>query len=152
MAELKTKPTDQSVEVFLNTVNDEGKKQDSYAILEMMKKVTGEEPRMWGDSMIGFGTLSLKYASGRDVDWFPVGFSPRKQNLTLYFSCDIAKQADLLRRLGKHKTGKGCLYINHLKDVDQDVLEQMIRRGLEDWITYKKEREERFKSRSAIVS
>ncbi len=102
--------------------------------------------------MIGFGTLSLKYASGRDVDWFPVGFSPRKQNLTLYFSYDIAKQADLLKKLGKHKTGKGCLYINHLKDVDQDVLEQMIRRGLEDWKTFKKEREERFKSRSAVVS
>ena len=152
MAELKTKPTDKSVEGFLNTVTDEGKKQDSYAILEMMKKITGEEPRMWGDSMIGFGTLSLKYASGRELDWFPVGFSPRKQNLTLYFSCDIAKQADLLKKLGKHKTGKGCLYINHLKEVDQDVLEQMIRRGIEDWISYKKEREERFKSRSTIVS
>ena len=152
MAELKTKPTDKSVEGFLNTVTDEGKKQDSYAILEMMKKITGEEPKMWGDSIIGFGSLSLKYASGRDVEWFPVGFSPRKQNLTLYFSCDIAKQADLLKKLGKHKTGKGCLYINHLKEVDQDILEQMIRRGIEDWISYKKEREERFKSRSTIVS
>ena len=146
MAELKTKVNDKSVYDFLDGIADEGKRQDSLAILEMMRSITGEEPRMWGDSMVGFGTLKLVYASGREAEWFQMGFSPRKQNLTLYFSCDIQKQADLLKKLGKQKTGKGCLYINRLSEINQDVLKQMLIRGIEDWKDYLQAREKKLKN------
>jgi len=130
MAELKTKKTDASVEAFLNSVADEGRKRDSFAVLDLMKQVSRAEPKMWGPAIVGFGQYHYKYESGRENDWFPIGFSPRKSNLTLYLTGGLESQADLLAKLGKHKTGKGCIYINKLADVDQSVLRQMLERCL----------------------
>lgn len=137
MAEMKTVKNDNSVENFLNNVDHENKREDSFKILQMMQEVTGEEPKMWGDSIIGFGEYHYRYASGREGDAPLVGFSPRKQNLTLYLmGCYINpddKQYDqLFQQLGKHKTGKSCLYVNKLSDVDISVLEQLITRSFED--------------------
>ena len=127
MAEIKTKPTAASVEDFINTVKDEQKRKDSFVILEMMKKASGEKPKMWGGSLIGFGNVRLKSpATGREVDWLRIGFSPRKANLSLYITGNIKKHAEALKKLGKHKTGKGCLYINKLEDIDIKVLKGMI--------------------------
>lgn len=127
LAEIKTKATAASVEDFINNVPDEQKRKDSFEILEMMKKATGEEPRMWGASLIGFGNKRYKSpATGREVDWFLIGFSPRKANLSLYLTMDIKKQEATLEKLGKHKTGVGCLYINKLADIDIKVLKEMI--------------------------
>jgi hypothetical protein len=126
LAEIKTKETAASVEGFINAVEHEQKRKDSFVILEMMKKATGEEPKMWGSSIIGFGNVRYKSpASGREVDWFRIGFSPRKANLTLYLM-NIQEFAADLKKLGKHKTGGGCLYINKLADVDIKVLKGMI--------------------------
>ena len=126
MAELKTKERQASVEKFLNSVKDDKRREDSFKILKMIKQITKAEPKMWGTSMIGFGNYRYKYASGREGDWFYAGFSPRKQSLTLYVMADINKYKSLLGKLGKHKTGKGCLYINKLDDVDVKVLKQII--------------------------
>jgi hypothetical protein len=127
MAEVKTKPTSASVEDFINSVIDEQKRKDSFVILEMMRKATGEEPKMWGSSLIGFGNVRYKSpATGREVDWLRIGFSPRKANLSLYLSMDIKEHAAALSKLGKHKTGVGCLYINKLEDIDIKVLKEMI--------------------------
>jgi hypothetical protein len=126
MAELKTKPNDASVIKFLESVEHPQKKKDSFTLLEMMKNVTGAEPIMWGGSIIGFGNYHYKYASGREGDWFQIGFSPRKQSLTLYLMGGLTHQAELLPKLGNHKTGKGCLYINKLSDVDLAVLVDMM--------------------------
>jgi hypothetical protein len=126
-ADIKTKQTEASVEDFINTVKDEQKRKDSFAILEMMKKASGEEPKMWGSSLIGFGNKRYKsQASGREVDWFLIGFSPRKANFSLYLTMDIKRYADSLKKLGKHKTGMGCLYINKLADIDTNVLKEMM--------------------------
>jgi hypothetical protein len=131
MAEIKTKPTEGSVEDFINTVKDEQKRKDSFAILEMMKKATGEEPKLWGSSIIGFGNVRLKSPNtGREVDWLQIGFSPRKANLSLYLTGDIKKYDADLKKLGKHKTGVGCLYINKLEDIDIKVLKEMIKASL----------------------
>lgn len=128
MAEIKTKPTDDSVEDYLNKVEDEQKRKDSFAILEMMKKATKKEPRMWGGSIIGFDEMRYKSpATGREVDWFIIGFAPRKANISLYFGLNFSKHEASLKVLGKHKTGKGCLYINKLSDVDVKVLNKMIK-------------------------
>lgn len=127
MAEIKTKPTPESVEDFINNVKDEQKRKDSFVILEMMKKASGEEPKMWGSSLIGFGNVRYKSpATGREVDWIRIGFSPRKANLSLYITVDIKEHAAALKKLGKHKTGVGCLYINKLEDIDMKVLKGMI--------------------------
>jgi hypothetical protein len=126
MAELKTKPTDQNVEQFLNTVSDEKRRQDCFTILALMKRITQREPTMWGDSIIGFGSYHYKYASGHEGDSFPVGFSPRKQNLTLYFMTGFEKYNELMRALGKYKTGRSCLYINRLEDIHMPTLEKLI--------------------------
>ena len=126
MAEIKTKPTSESVEDFLNKVQDEQKRLDSFVILDMMRKATGEEPKMWGSSLIGFGQMRYKSpATGREVDWFLLGFSPRKANLSLHL-IDLQQHAAALEKLGKFKTGRGCLYINKLSDVDLDILKEMI--------------------------
>ncbi len=130
MAEAKTKPNDQSVEGFLNKVPDDQKRQDSFAILELMKQVTGEEPIMWGDSIVGFGTYKYKYASGKEGEWPVTGFSPRKQNLTLYIMSGFDEYDDLLENLGVHSTGKSCLYIKKLEDVDQDVLRDLVSKSV----------------------
>jgi len=132
MAELKTKPNDQSVDDFLQAVPDERKRRDSHAILEIMKRATGEEPKMWGNSIVGFGTRHYRYASGREGDWFITGFSPRKQNLTLYLTYALERYEALLKKLGKYKTGKGCLYVNKLDDVDMSVLEELITQAVKE--------------------
>ncbi len=131
MAENKTKPTTASVEDFIHTVEGEQKRKDSFVILEMMKKASGEEPVMWGSSLIGFGHVMIKSpATGREVEWFRIGFSPRKANLSLYLTGNIRQFEDDLKKLGKHKTGGGCLYINKLADVDVKVLEGMMKKTL----------------------
>jgi len=127
MAENKTIPTAASVKKFINSVKDEQKRKDSIVLLEMMKKASGEEPKMWGSSLIGFGNVKLKSpATGREVDWLRIGFSPRKANFSLYLFGNIKKHAVALKKLGKHKTGMGCLYINRLEDVDLKVLKGLI--------------------------
>ena len=131
MAELKTKQTDESVTEFLNGVPDEKKRQDSFAILELMTEVTGAEPRMWGESIVGFGSYHYRYASGREGDWFVTGFSPRKQNLTLYIMAGFDNYEQLLQNLGKHKTGKSCLYIKRLEDVDLDTLRELVSQSVQ---------------------
>ena len=131
-AEIKTKVNNASVGGFLNSVSDEQQRADAFTILEMMKRITGEEPRMWGTSIVGFGEHTYKSpATGREVDWMKIGFSPRKANLTLYVLNQTAKQAKILEKLGKHKTGKGCVYIKRLSDVDNGVLKQVIASGWE---------------------
>lgn len=124
--ELKTKLNEASVEGFLNSVEDEQNRADSFRVLELMKKVTGEEPKMWGPSIIGFGSTHLKYESGRELDWMLTGFSPRKANITLYIMSGFARYDELMARFGKHKTGKSCLYIKKLSDVDTNVLEELV--------------------------
>jgi len=127
LAEIKTKPTSASVEDFINTIKDEQKRKDSFVLLEMMKKATGEEPVLWGSSVIGFGSKRYKSpTSGREVDWLRIGFSPRKAKLSLYISVGIKEHDAALKKLGKHKTGVGCLYINKLEDIDIKVLKGMI--------------------------
>lgn len=125
-AELKTKPTKADVEKFLNNIKDEKKREDSFKILKLLKQITKAEPKMWGGSIVGFGDYHYKYASGREGDWFLTGFSPRKQSLTLYMMTYLEKHENILKRLGKFKTGKGCLYIKQLEDVDMKVLKELI--------------------------
>ena len=126
MAELKTKVNDASVDKFLRGVTDKTKREDSYKILEMMKKATKAEPKMWGTSIIGFGDYHYKYESGREGDYFLTGFSPRKQNLTLYILGGFDEHGELLNKLGKYSLGKGCLYIKKLEDVDTKVLKELV--------------------------
>jgi Domain of unknown function (DU1801) len=126
MAELKTKPTDESVEAFLEGIGDQQRRDDCRAVLRIMKQATRAEPRMWGPSIVGFGDYHYKYASGREADWFLTGFSPRKQALTLYIMAGFSRYDELMDRLGKHKTGKSCLYIKRLSDVDPKVLKELI--------------------------
>lgn len=127
LVEIKTKPTSSSITSFIDSIKDAQKREDSYVILKLMEKATKEKPKMWGSSMIGFGDVRYKSpTTGREVDWFKMGFSPRKANLSLHLGLDIQRHADALSKLGKHKTGVGCLYINKLADVDLKVLEKMI--------------------------
>jgi nucleoid DNA-binding protein len=130
MAELKTKKNEQSVHQFLDSVSDPVKRQDSYTLLQMMEKATGEKAKMWGDSLVGFGDFHYKYVSGREGDWMLTAFSPRKDTLSLYLMCGFNDLQGLLFRLGKYKTGKGCLYIKKLADVNQEVLEELIRESV----------------------
>ncbi len=130
MAALKTKKTNQSVTAFLNAVADEQQCADAFQILKMMKDVTGAQPKMWGPSMIGFGDYHYVYASGHEGDIFRTGFAPRKGAFSLYLTCDLKPLAPLLKKLGKWKMGKGCLYLKKLADVDLDVLRQLIERAL----------------------
>lgn len=126
MAENKTKANAKSVPKFLKQIEDPKKRADSLLIVELMEKLSGSLPRMWGDSIVGFGDYHYKYASGREGDWFQVGFSPRKQNLTIYIMGYLEFYSDILEGLGKYKHGKGCLYIKKLEDIDMDVLEKLI--------------------------
>ena len=126
MAELKTKKNSGSVQAFLNAVEDPARRKDAKAIAKLMREVTGERPVMWGDSIVGFGSYHYKYASGREGDWFVAGFSPRKNSLSLYLTCDLSTLQPILKRLGTHKTGKGCLYIKRLSDVDEGVLRELV--------------------------
>lgn len=131
MADLKTKPHDGDIESFLESVENDTRREDAFEILALMKRVTGEEPRMWGPSIVGFGSYHYRYESGREGDWFVAGFSPRKQALTLYIMSGFAEHDALLEKLGKHTTGRSCLYVKKLADVDMEVLEELVRRSVE---------------------
>ena len=126
MAELKTKKNQRSVKALIDQVRDEQKRSDAQTILKIMKRITKSQPKMWGESIVGFGTYHYKYDSGREGDWFMTGFSPRKNNLTLYIMSGFSRYDELMKKLGKHKTGKSCLYINKLSDVDIDILAQLV--------------------------
>jgi len=130
MAQNKTSQNDKSVDDFIDQIDDEKRRQDCFTILKLMKKITGSEPKMWGDSIVGFGDYHYKYASGREGDWFLTGFSPRKQNLTLYIMSGFGKYAELLEKLGKFKTGKSCLYIKSLEDIDLTTLKKLISQSI----------------------
>jgi hypothetical protein len=127
MAELKTQVNNASVEKFINSTKDEGKIKDCMVLLDLMKKIFKEEPKMWGNSIVGFGTFHYKGKSGREGDWFVTGFSPRKQNMTVYFCLGFKHLAPLLKNLGKFKTSVGCLYVNKLSDIDLKVLKEMLK-------------------------
>lgn len=130
MTELKTKPTEQSVEKFLQGVSPEQKRRDCLTLVELMRQITGSEPRMWGSSLVGFGSYHYKYASGHEGDSFLTGFSPRKQNLTLYIMAGFDRYDDLMQRLGKYTTGKSCLYVKRLADIDLPTLSELIRQSV----------------------
>ncbi|WP_339789796.1 DUF1801 domain-containing protein [uncultured Imperialibacter sp.] len=129
--ELKTKVNDVSVEGFLDKVEDEKKRNDAFEVLKLMKEVTGEKPKMWGSSIVGFGTYRYKYASGQEGDWMITGFSPRKTSLTLYIMPGFGRYEELMQKLGKYKTGKSCLYINKLTDVDLDILKTLVKESVD---------------------
>lgn len=131
MSQNKTQKTGASVEEFLESVANPRRRQDGLAVLAMMREITGLEPEMWGPSIIGFGDYHYRYESGREGDFFLTGFSPRKQNLTLYIMGGLEGREDLLAKLGKHRTGASCLYINKLADVDTQVLRRLIRISFE---------------------
>ncbi len=130
MAELKTKPNAQSVTSFLNNVENPQKREDCHTIANLMEQVTGQPPVMWGESIVGFGHYHYRYESGREGDWFVIGFSPRKQNLTLYIMPGVEHSQELLNKLGKYKTGKACLYIKKLKDINLDILKQLLAKSV----------------------
>lgn len=130
MSTNKTKPTTRSVELFLDDLIPEQRKKDSWTLYRLMEKITGSQGVLWGTSIIGFGDYHYKYASGREGDWFLTGFSPRKNALTLYLMCDISHESIDFSTLGKHKKGKGCLYIKRLDDVDLKALEDIIKTSI----------------------
>lgn len=130
MAELKTKKNTSSVKAFIQSVKDTQMREDCEKVTALMKTITKAEPKMWGASIVGFGEYHYKYASGREGDWFLCGFSPRKQALTLYIMSGLEQHPELLTKLGKHKTGKSCLYIKRLGDVDLNVLKSLIQQGV----------------------
>jgi hypothetical protein len=129
MAELKTKKTELSVEGFLEKITDKEQQKDSRTIIELMQKATKSPPKMWWSAIIGFGDRHLVYESGRELDWFVMGFSPRKNALSLYITGAV-ENTKLMEKLGKHKTGKGCLYINKLSDIDIKILTEIIEKGV----------------------
>lgn len=127
MADNKTKVNNASVKVYLERVESETQKKEAYEILEMMKRITKQKPKMWGDALIGFDTYHYKYASGREGDWFITGFSPRKGKMSIYLLPTLLESSPLMEKLGKHKKGKGCLYVKTLDDIDKKVLEKLIK-------------------------
>ena len=131
MAELKTKKNDASIGKFITSLPDEDKRKDAFKILEMMKDASKLEPKMWGTSIIGFGDIHYKYASGHEGDTCMIGFSPRKQNFALYFMTGLDNFKEEFQQLGKYKTGKGCLYIKRLDDVDDAVLKNMLKKAIQ---------------------
>ena len=138
MAELKTKQTNESVKDFLNKVPDEERRADCFAIAKLMEEVTGEKPKMWGPSIVGFGSYHYKYASGREGDWPITGFSPRKKDLTLYIMMGFEKHRDLMEKLGKHSSSKSCLYIKRLADIHVPTLKKLIKASIKDLDAYLK--------------
>jgi len=131
MAENKTQKTGASVEEFLASVESKTRREDGFRVLQLMQEVTGLEPEMWGPSIVGFGDYHYRYESGRERDFFLTGFSPRKQSLSLYIMAGFEAYDGLLSRLGKHRKGASCLYINKLADVDMDVLRQLVQQSFE---------------------
>ena len=132
MAELKTTRNDADVAEFLAAVPDSRRRDDAEAVCALMAEVTGAPPRMWGSSIVGFGTYHYRYASGREGDWAPVGLSPRKQSLTIYLSAGVDRYADRLSALGPHSTGKSCLYVKRLAEIDQTLLRELIREAFRE--------------------
>jgi len=131
MSSNKTQPTEHSVIKFLTAVTPEHKRQDAFTLLEMMERVSGYQAKMWGPSIVGFGQYHYRYDSGREGDFMRIGFSPRKANLALYLMPGVSRHQELLDQLGKHKTGKSCLYVNKLSDIRMIVLEQLVSKALE---------------------
>lgn len=131
MAQLKTARTDATVDDFIDGIENEGRREDCRTLLRIMKRVTGKEPAMWGASIVGFGSYHYRYESGRQGDWFLTGFSPRKQNLTLYMMAGFDRYASLMAGLGKHATGKSCLHVKRLSDIDLGVLEELVSASVE---------------------
>ena len=130
MSDLKTQPTTASVDAFIDAVDDEPKRADSRIVAEMMAEITGVPGVVWGSSIVGFGKYHYRYASGREGDFFEAGFSPRKRALTLYVMAGFSEYEDLLGRLGRHSTGKSCLYVKRLADIDLDVLRELLTRSV----------------------
>lgn len=126
MGGIKTHGTDDSVDAFIAAITDQARREDCQALLEIMKRVTGEEPRVWSSGVVGFGTFHYKSSSGQEGDWFPVGFASRKAAITIYLGVSLDVVSDALARLGKHTTGKGCVYIKRLSDIDSAVLEEIV--------------------------
>lgn len=131
MAELKTKKTNASVEKFIRSIADPARRRDCRMVIGLMRKATRSEPKMWGSSIVGFGSYRYVYASGREGDWPLTGFSPRKQNLTIYIMSGFSREKELMKALGRHRTGKSCLYLRSLADIDLPTLEKLIRRSVE---------------------
>jgi hypothetical protein len=131
MAETKTKPTGVSVDDYIANIDDERKRDDSRELIAMMQRITGEKPYMWGPSIVGFGNYHYRYESGHEGDAPIAAFAPRKPNLVVYISSDHPEHEEMLSRLGKHKSSKGCLYIKRLSDIDMNVLEEMVKRSAE---------------------
>lgn len=138
MTEAKTQPTNQSVTEFLNQISDPERRADCFAVAKIMEEITGEKPKMWGPSIVGFGTYHYKYASGREGEWPRTGFSPRKKDLTLYIMMGFERHAELMEKLGKHSTGKSCLYIKRLSDIHMPTLKKLIKIGLKELKEYTK--------------
>lgn len=132
MSDLKTKPNKNSVKAFIDSLENEKRKVDSFTLLKLFKEITKKKPIMWGDSIIGFGSYHYKYASGREGDWPVTGFSPRKQNLSIYIMLGFSNYQDLMEKLGKYKTGRSCLYINKLEDIDTKVLKKLLIQSVND--------------------
>lgn len=138
MAETKTKPTNESVKDFLNKISDEERRADCFQVAKIMEEVTGEKPKMWGPSIVGFGSYHYKYDSGREGDWLVTGFSPRKKDLTLYLMMGLAKHSELMEKLGKHSHAKSCLYIKRLSDIHIPTLKKLIKVSVKDLKAYTK--------------
>lgn len=130
MAKLKTRPNDLDVDAFLKAVTPDSRREDCMAVRRLMESITGEKPVMWGEGIVGFGRYQYKYESGQEGEWFVAGFAPRKQALTLYIMSGFKGHAALMRRLGKHTTGRSCLYIKKLSDVDEEVLAALVRESV----------------------
>jgi hypothetical protein len=131
MAELKTQKNEADVIAYLNSIEHDKRREDCFVVLEIMKQVTGEEPKMWGSSIVGFGDYHYKYESGREGDWFLTGFAPRKNALTLYIMAGFDGYGELLSKLGKYKTGKACLYVNKIENIDLEILRELVAKSAE---------------------
>ena len=138
MAEPKTKPTNESVDDFLNRIPEAERREDCFTVAKIMEEITGEKPKMWGPSIVGFGTYHYKYASGREGDWPVAAFSPRKKDLTVYLMMGFEKHKDLMEKLGKHSVGKSCLYIKCLSDIHVPTLRKLIKTSIKDLKAYLK--------------
>ncbi len=138
MAEMKTKPTNESVEAFLNKIPEPERRADCFAVAKIMEEISGEKPKMWGPSIVGFGSYHYKYASGREGDWPMTGFSPRKKDLTLYLMMGFEKHGELMEKLGKHSASKSCLYIKRLSDIHLPTLKKLVKVSLKDLKEYTK--------------
>ena len=130
VAELKTKQTEQSVSAFLNKIADQSRREDCLAVVDLMRDVTKEEPKMWGSSIVGFGRYRYKYESGREGEWPITGFAPRKGDLTFYITPGFEPFPEVMKRLGKYKTGKSCLYVKKLADIDLKVLKELVTKSV----------------------